>query len=211
MVPTAEVRVRRRHMGTGTEKRAAEASSPASRRTSSLPRATTGPPPQDGSVRRRDHARQIPQRKGDPIASTPTRASGPTRPSRASPGSCPAFAKDGTITAGNASQISDGAPRWWSCPRPTPSDGCNRWPSSSATAWWPGPTACLLDQPSARSQALDKAGIAVGDLDLFELNEAFAAVGLASMADLGITGESSTSTAGRSRSATRWACGAPGS
>ena len=53
-----------------------------------------------------------------------------------------------------------------------------------------GPDASLLTQPSrAINQALDKAGKQVGDIDLFEINEAFAAVGLASMDDLGITDE----------------------
>jgi acetyl-CoA C-acetyltransferase len=51
-----------------------------------------------------------------------------------------------------------------------------------------GPDPSLLTQPSrAINAALDTAGRSLGDLDLFELNEAFAAVGLASMTDLGIT------------------------
>ena len=50
-----------------------------------------------------------------------------------------------------------------------------------------GPDASLLTQPSrAINQALDKAGRRVADVDLFEINEAFAAVGLASMDDLGV-------------------------
>jgi acetyl-CoA C-acetyltransferase len=53
-----------------------------------------------------------------------------------------------------------------------------------------GPDPSLLTQPSrAIFQALERAGMSVGDVDLFELNEAFAAVGLASMSDLGITDE----------------------
>ncbi|MCB0962160.1 MAG: acetyl-CoA C-acyltransferase, partial [Acidimicrobiales bacterium] len=51
-----------------------------------------------------------------------------------------------------------------------------------------GPDASLLHQPSnAIKKALDKAGKAVADVDLFEINEAFAAVGIASMRDLGIS------------------------
>src|SRR4051812_23969523 len=51
-----------------------------------------------------------------------------------------------------------------------------------------GPDASLLTQPSrATKQALDKAGVGLGDVDLFEFNEAFAAVGLASMDDLGLS------------------------
>jgi acetyl-CoA C-acetyltransferase len=51
-----------------------------------------------------------------------------------------------------------------------------------------GPDTSLLTQPSrAINAALAKAKLAVGDIDLFELNEAFAAVGIASMRDLGIS------------------------
>ena len=53
-----------------------------------------------------------------------------------------------------------------------------------------GPDASLLVQPAnAIRQALDKAGQSIGDVNLFEINEAFAVVGLASMADLGISDE----------------------
>ncbi len=53
-----------------------------------------------------------------------------------------------------------------------------------------GPDASLLHQPShAISVALDKAGLTVKDIDIFEINEAFAAVGCASAADLGISDE----------------------
>ena len=53
-----------------------------------------------------------------------------------------------------------------------------------------GPDPSLLTQPSrATRQALERAGRSVGDVDLFEFNEALAAVGLASMDDLGITDE----------------------
>jgi acetyl-CoA C-acetyltransferase len=51
-------------------------------------------------------------------------------------------------------------------------------------------SASLLHQPSrAIMKALDRRGMQIGDVDLFEINEAFAAVGLASMAELGITDE----------------------
>ncbi len=60
---------------------------------------------------------------------------------------------------------------------------------SSATARSPGPTPSLLTQPAAGPSRppSSKAGKPVSDVSLFELNEAFAAVGLASMADLGIS------------------------
>ena len=133
----------------------------------------------------------IPQRKGDPILfetdegvrpGTTTETLGKLRPS---------FDADGTITAGNASQISDG--------------GCAMVIMSKAKAeekgvaplaelvsygQVAGPDASLLHQPSrAIKAALAKVDKQVTDLDLFELNEAFAAVGLASMDDLGINDE----------------------
>ena len=104
----------------------------------------------------------------------------------------PAFDKAGNITAGNASQISDGGAavdrhvegqgRASSAPR--------RSARSSRYGQVAGPDPSLLHQPArAIKEALDKAGKSVSDVDLFELNEAFAAVGLASMAELGITDE----------------------
>ena len=59
---------------------------------------------------------------------------------------------------------------------------------SSATARWPAPTRrCSPSRPGPSRQAAERAGKQVSDISLFELNEAFAAVGLASMTDLGIT------------------------
>ena len=104
----------------------------------------------------------------------------------------PAFDKNGTITAANASQISDGgsalvlmSERALNATGATP---LGRVVSYGMVA---GPdSVSLLQQPSrAILKALDKAGKSVGDVDLFEINEAFAAVGVASMADLGITDE----------------------
>ena len=78
------------------------------------------------------------------------------------------------------------------CPELQPSSvALSRWANSSRTGWWRGPdNASLLTQPSrAIMQAADKAGVAVRDLDLFEINEAFAAVGRASIDELGISDE----------------------
>ena len=74
-------------------------------------------------------------------------------------------------------------------PRPRPrSSGARRSPSWSATAWSPVPTRRCCTSRRARSSARSTAvDLTVTDIDLFELNEAFAAVGLASMQDLGIT------------------------
>jgi acetyl-CoA C-acetyltransferase len=101
----------------------------------------------------------------------------------------PAFDKQGHITAGNASQISDGA----SAMVITTAAVAERLgvkPLAEIIAYGQvaGPDASLLHQPSrAIKAALDRAGLAVGDVDLFEINEAFAAVGVASADDLGIS------------------------
>ena len=100
----------------------------------------------------------------------------------------PAFDADGTITAGNASQISDGAAALVVASRNAVERHGLR-PLAEVVSYGQvaGPDASLLHQPSrAAVAALDRAGLAVADVDLFEINEAFAAVVLASMDDLGI-------------------------
>jgi acetyl-CoA C-acetyltransferase len=103
----------------------------------------------------------------------------------------PAFDKQGTITAGNASQISDGGAAVVVTSR-AKADALGVAPLGEVLGYGQvaGPDASLLVQPAnAIRQALAKAGRTVGDVDLFEINEAFAVVGLASMAELGITDE----------------------
>ena len=103
----------------------------------------------------------------------------------------PAFTKNGSITAGNASQISDGA----AAIIVTTMDKANELgvePVAEILAHGQvaGPDTSLLHQPSnAINAALDSAGMKVSDLDLFEINEAFAAVALASMSALGVNEE----------------------
>ncbi|MGA2295186.1 MAG: acetyl-CoA C-acetyltransferase [Acidimicrobiales bacterium] len=99
-----------------------------------------------------------------------------------------AFEKDGTITAGNASQISDGgaAVLVMSAER---AHQLGLEPLGELVSYGQvaGPDASLLSQPAnAIAQAAAKAGLDVKGLDLYEINEAFAAVGLASADDLGI-------------------------
>jgi acetyl-CoA C-acetyltransferase len=103
----------------------------------------------------------------------------------------PAFDKAGNITAGNASQISDGgAAIVVSSKAAAERLGITPLGEILGNGQVAGPDASLLTQPSqAILQALTRAGMAVGDVDLFELNEAFAAVGVASMKELGITDE----------------------
>jgi acetyl-CoA C-acetyltransferase len=103
----------------------------------------------------------------------------------------PAFAPDGTVTAGNASQLSDGAAAVVMMSREM-AERLGIAPLAELIEYGmvAGPDPSLLHQPSrAIKRALDRAGLAVSDVDLFEINEAFAAVGVASMRDLGITDE----------------------
>src|SRR4051812_46688144 len=100
----------------------------------------------------------------------------------------PAFAGDGTITAGNASQISDGAAVVVVVSATkVQALGLKLLAELAGFGMVAGPDPSLLTQPSrAIKQALDRYGRKVTDVDLFEINEAFAAVAAASMADLGI-------------------------
>jgi acetyl-CoA C-acetyltransferase len=101
----------------------------------------------------------------------------------------PAFGADGTITAGTSSQISDGAAAVIVTSRAAAARlGASILAEVGAFGTVAGPDNSLHLQPSnAIARALGKAGLAVGDLDLIEINEAFAAVGIASMAELGVS------------------------
>ena len=132
---------------------------------------------------------EIPQRKGDPILVDTDEGVRPGTTSESLGNLRPAFAKDGTITAGNASQISDGAAAVVVTSAAKAEQlGLSPLAELVSFGMVAGPDPSLLTQPSrAINRALDRADMKVSDLDLFELNEAFAAVGLASMRDLGIT------------------------
>jgi acetyl-CoA C-acetyltransferase len=130
----------------------------------------------------------IPQRRGEPelVATDEGVRSGTTAESLA--GLKPAFAADGTITAGTASQISDGA-----CAvvvmsaEAAAAAGATVLAEVGAHGVVAGPDNSLHSQPSrAIQRALAKAGLDAGDLDLIEINEAFAAVAIQSVRDLGI-------------------------
>ncbi|HET9444530.1 MAG TPA: acetyl-CoA C-acetyltransferase [Acidimicrobiales bacterium] len=130
----------------------------------------------------------VPQRKGDPVMVEVDEGVRPGTTVESLGGLRPAFAADGTITAGNASQISDGAAALvvmsWERAEALGVEPLGEVVSYGQVA---GPDPSLLTQPSrATRQALEKARMGVADIDLFEINEAFAAVALASMADLGI-------------------------
>jgi acetyl-CoA C-acetyltransferase len=101
----------------------------------------------------------------------------------------PAFGREGTITAGNASQISDGAAAVVVASAAKAAElGLDRPAELVGFGLVAGPDPSLLTQPArAIRAALEKAGGSLGDVDLFEINEAFAAVSAATMADLGIS------------------------
>jgi acetyl-CoA C-acetyltransferase len=133
----------------------------------------------------------IPQRKGDPVLVEEDEGVRPGTTPESLAGLRPAFAKDGTITAGNASQISDGAAAVIVTSREKAEElGLTPIAELVGFGMVAGPDPSLLTQPSrAIKRALDSANLPLASIDLFELNEAFAAVGLASMKDLGITDE----------------------
>jgi acetyl-CoA C-acetyltransferase len=131
----------------------------------------------------------VPQRKGDPVVVDTDEGVRPGTTTESLGALKPAFDKSGTITAGNASQISDGGAAVIVV-SPAKARALGITPLGEVLGYGQvaGPNASLLLQPAnAARKALDKAGVALGDVDLFEINEAFAAVGLASMDDLGIT------------------------
>ena len=134
---------------------------------------------------------EIPQRKGDPILFDTDEGVRPGTTVESLGGLRPAFDKAGNITAGNASQISDGGSAVIVMSKAR-ADALGAAPMAEIVGYGQvaGPDPSLLTQPSrAIKAALAKAGKQVTDVDLFELNEAFAAVGLAAMNDLGITDE----------------------
>jgi acetyl-CoA C-acetyltransferase len=131
----------------------------------------------------------IPQRKGDPILVEEDEGVRPGTTTESLAALRPAFDADGTITAGNASQISDGGAAMIVTSRER-AEALGADPIAELVGFGmvAGPDTSLLTQPSrAIKRALDGAGLSLADVDLFELNEAFAAVGLASMRDLGIS------------------------
>ncbi|CCM62930.1 MULTISPECIES: acetyl-CoA C-acetyltransferase [Candidatus Microthrix] len=131
----------------------------------------------------------IPQRKGDPILLEADEGVRPGTTAESLGKLRPAFAKDGNITAGNASQISDGGAAVIVCSAAKAKElGLTPLGEIVSIGQVAGPDASLISQPAqAIKAALAKANLAVEDVDLFELNEAFAAVGCQSMNDLGIS------------------------
>ncbi|TDP97606.1 acetyl-CoA C-acetyltransferase [Labedaea rhizosphaerae] len=133
----------------------------------------------------------IPQRKGDPVVfDTDEGVRGDTTAESLAK-LRPAFASDGTITAGSASQISDGAAAVVVMSKAKAEElGLDWLAEIGAHGVVAGPDASLHEQPSnAIKAALAKAGKSADELDLVEINEAFAAVGVVSTEKLGISPE----------------------
>jgi len=134
----------------------------------------------------------IPQRKGDPLIVSLDEGVRADTTMQSLGGLKPAFDKEGTITAANASQISDGGSAVvMMSQKALKARGVKALGQVVSYGMVAGPdSASLLTQPSrAILKALGKVDMKVSDIDLFELNEAFAAVGIASIADLGISDE----------------------
>jgi acetyl-CoA C-acetyltransferase len=134
----------------------------------------------------------VPQRRGDPVVVSTDEGirSGTTAESLA--GLRPAFVADGSITAGNASQISDGASAVVVMSEAAASRlGVTPLGTVVSYGMVAGPSdTCLMTQPSRSTlKALAKADLPVKEVGLFEFNEAFAAVALASIDDLGISAD----------------------
>jgi acetyl-CoA C-acetyltransferase len=134
---------------------------------------------------------EVPQRRGDPIMVTTDEGVRGETTAESLAKLRPAFDKAGNITAGNASQISDGGAAVIVVSQAKAAElGVEPLGEILGYGQVAGPDPSLLTQPArAIEQALARAGLSVGDIDLFELNEAFAAVGVASMAHLDINDE----------------------
>jgi acetyl-CoA C-acetyltransferase len=132
---------------------------------------------------------EIPQRRGEPVVvsqdegirgDTTAESLGKLRP---------AFSKEGTITAGSASQISDGACAVVVMSKAKAEELGLEWLAEiGASGQVAGPDSTLQMQPAnAIAKACEKEGIKPSELDLVEINEAFAAVGIASARELGLS------------------------
>jgi acetyl-CoA C-acetyltransferase len=134
---------------------------------------------------------EVPQRKGDPVVISKDEGIRPETTVEGLSRLRPSFAADGTITAGTASQISDGAAAVVVMSRAKAEELGLPWIAEiGAHGNVAGPDNSLHSQPSnAIAHALGKEGLTVADLDLVEINEAFAAVVVQSMKDLGVPPE----------------------
>lgn len=134
---------------------------------------------------------EIPQRKGDPVVVAEDQGVRPDSTVEVLAKLRPAFSAAGTITAGNSSPLSDGAAAVIVASR--------EWAESRGLPWLAlvgaagqvaGPDNSLHAQPAnAIAAALEKSGGSAAELDLIEINEAFAAVSLESARELGVSSD----------------------
>ena len=131
---------------------------------------------------------EIPQRRGEPLLVTTDEGIRADTTVESLSRLRPAFAANGTITAGSASQISDGACAVVVMSKTKAEELGLTWLAEiGASGQVAGPDSTLQLQPArAIAEAARKEGISVDEIDLFELNEAFAAVGIASARALGV-------------------------
>ncbi|MBP2209920.1 acetyl-CoA C-acetyltransferase [Rhodococcus ruber] len=130
----------------------------------------------------------IPQRKGDPLVVTADEGIRPDTTAESLAKLRPAFAPDGTVTAGSASQISDGAAAVVVMSKAKAEQLGLSWLAEiGRQGVVAGPDSTLQSQPArAIAKACAREGLEPAELDLVEINEAFAAVGIASARELGI-------------------------
>ncbi|MEM7275206.1 MAG: acetyl-CoA C-acetyltransferase [Actinomycetota bacterium] len=135
---------------------------------------------------------EVPQRRGDPVMVEADEGVRPGTTAETLASLRPAFTESGSVTAGNASQISDGASAVVMMSRAKAEElGVESLGEVVSYGEVAGDPSLLTKPSEAARVALAKApgGLSVADIDLFEINEAFAAVVLASMDDLGIDDE----------------------
>ncbi|WP_144880987.1 acetyl-CoA C-acetyltransferase [Microbacterium paraoxydans] len=134
---------------------------------------------------------EVPQRRGEPVRVTKDEGVRPETTVETLAGLRAAFAEGGSITAGNSSQISDGASAVVVTTRATAeAKGWAVLVTVGASGQTAGPDNSLQAQPArAIEQACRKQGITPQDLDLVEINEAFGAVVARSQTELGLDGE----------------------
>jgi acetyl-CoA C-acetyltransferase len=182
-----------RHMGDGTERDAASAG--ISRRAMDSSAAQSheraAAAQKEGRFEDEIVAVSIPQRRGDPLTVLNDEGVRPGTTTDSLARLRPAFAAEGAVTAGNASQLSDGG-----CALVLMSAEAAERRGVEALAevisygMVAGPDTCLLHQPArAIQRALERTDLEVEDLSLLEINEAFAAVAVASTEDLGVSAE----------------------
>ncbi len=181
-------------MGLGTERYNAAANSSFSRETmdrlAALSHERSAAAHKEGRLDAELVAVEVPQRRGDPIVVDADEGVRPGTTVDSLSSLRPAFTEDGAITAGNASQISDGASATVIMSQAKAEElGVTPLGEILAYGEIAGDPSLLSKPAEAARLALGRAGLEVDDIDLWEINEAFAAVVLQSMDDLGIDEE----------------------